>query len=333
MRTIEMENTQSSFLAFTVCANNYLSQAYTLGHSFKKLYPDIKFVIVLVDKKNENINYETQGFEIIEVEEIEEEIEQLATKYNIIELICCMKARGFQFFFNKYDDINKIFYLDADLYLYNKFLDLEDELDKNDILITPHILKPITIDDKKPSENNFLKFGIYNLGFIGIKRSENSFQFLDWWKTNTYLRGHIDIMNGQFVDQLPINLAPILFNNVKVLKNPGLNVAPWNFHERELSCNNESYFVNNTVPLIFLHFSNFLPTVPIKITTTDWYQRVTLEDNTDLKKLYTEYSKKLYANSYIDYSTLIPYYNRFFIKKEIKFSRQVIIKLKSAFGI
>src|ERR1017187_7472506 len=38
-----------------------------------------------------------------------------------------------------------------------------------------------------------------------------------------------------FVDQKWINLAPCFFENVKILKQPGCNMAFWNLHERHLS--------------------------------------------------------------------------------------------------
>jgi hypothetical protein len=44
-------------IIFTLCSNNYLAQAKTLGDSVKKFNPDVLFVIGLVDKLHPEIDY------------------------------------------------------------------------------------------------------------------------------------------------------------------------------------------------------------------------------------------------------------------------------------
>ena len=57
---------------------------------------------------------------------------------------------------------------------------IEKEFKDNEILVVPHINTPIELDGKIPGENLFLKYGIYNLGFIGIHRNCTSIGgFLD----------------------------------------------------------------------------------------------------------------------------------------------------------
>ncbi len=316
-------------VAFTVCSNNYLPQAFTLGQSLTKENIVLRFLIILVDKKKHELNYGEFNFEIIEIQEIEPEIQTLAEKYNIIELSTCVKPKVFQYLFKKFEDIKHFFYFDPDIYVYSSIGMIREELGNKEIILTPHILNPIQIDNIQPNENLFLKFGIYNLGFIAVKKSENVNRFLEWWLGHTYHTGAINLSLGQFVDQLPINLVPIFFDNVAILKDPGLNVAPWNLHERSLSFRDDTYYINERHPLIFLHFSNFKPTKDLKITSMDWYQRVSLSLNKTLEKIYLEYRTTLLKNEYESYSKYVPYYNSFTKIKRVSIITRIWNKVKS----
>ena len=55
-------------IAFTLCANNYLPYAFSLGESLKSTNPNVRFVIGLVDKKLEDFDY--LQYEVIEVKDI-----------------------------------------------------------------------------------------------------------------------------------------------------------------------------------------------------------------------------------------------------------------------
>lgn len=59
---------------------------------------------------------------------------------------------------------------------------LYSDLDKYSILLTPHIYTPVPVDGKKPGENTFLNYGIYNLGFLALKNDFTAREFAHWWK-------------------------------------------------------------------------------------------------------------------------------------------------------
>jgi hypothetical protein len=51
--------------------------------------------------------------------------------------------------------------------------------------------------------------------------------------------------------------VPLYFQNVLISKHKGLNVAYWNFHERNISLDEKEEWKVNNVPLIFLHYSGY----------------------------------------------------------------------------
>ena len=260
---------------------------------------------------------------MIPVANIEPRIDELAGKYSIVELNTALKPRAFEYLLGE-RDFGKAIYLDPDIKIFHSLSTLDAALDRSSILLTPHICTPIPFDGRRPTENMFLNFGVYNLGFIGVAGGEGraghvrggdgigegqeSLRFLRWWKDHTYRQGYIDTHKGIFVDQLPINHVPVFFNDVAILRDPGLNMAPWNLHERRLSVKEGMRMVNEVTPLIFYHFSCFR-SGPLELPL-HLYDRYTLVNRPDLQDLYREYGEDLNKAGHAFYSRLPCYYDR-----------------------
>jgi len=285
-------------IAFTICSNNYLAQAKALGDSITKTNPGYKFFIGLVDTYSPEIDYSFfQPHEILPASEIGvTSFDELWKKYNIIEFNTCVKASFFKYFFKTYQGAQSVFYLDPDIAVYHSLAILETELEQYNVLLTPHIFTPIPLDGMSPTENHFLNYGIYNLGFIAINREcfTNS-KFLDWWEERLLTISYSRPCEGIFVDQLWINLVPIFFEKVKILSSYGFNAGPWNLHERTVTESNAgSYNMNDGLPLYFYHFSNFKISERGRIS--NYYERYSFEGRPHLKTLYNGYYNQLINN-------------------------------------
>jgi len=281
---------------FTICSNNYLAQALSLGKSVTKYNSDYQFVIGLVDKKCSSIDYTKIRFDIIEVEEIGvPDFSQMIDRYNITELNTAVKPFFFKYFWEKQDKTNSIIYLDPDIYVYNSFIELEKLLEIYDIILTPHCTNPID-DDKLPSENNFLNAGLYNLGFLAIRKTENAKIMINWWAKRLVDKAYNNFEKGMFTDQLWMNFTPLFFKNVCISLNPGYNMAYWNLHERSISYSSENYYVNNESLLVFYHFSGFDPTTPDSISK--YQNRFSFEERPELIKLFNAYKNELFKEGY-----------------------------------
>ncbi len=318
-------------ITFTICSNNYLAYAKVLGNSLKVHEPDLQFFIFLCDERNSEINYADLADEVIPVIAIEPQLPALAAKYNIIELNTCVKPRVFEYLFNE-RKFERAIYFDPDIKIYNSFAGLFDQLKTSSIILTPHICTPIPFDNKKPTENHFLNFGIYNLGFLGLQNNEESKKFLTWWKAHTYAQGYIDVYKGIFVDQLPINLVPLFFKNVEVIESMAYNMGPWNLHERYLCVNENTILINEKAPLIFFHFSSFK--VDEMELPLSQYDRFTLSARPDLQKIYYGYNNELKAAGYFFYEKFIYSYahiRQAFVKKvkKEKWKRRLFFKKHS----
>lgn len=293
-------------IIFTICSNNYLSQAKTLGDSLLVHNPDYTFIIGLTDEFDERIDYGLFSPHIIlPVKNIGIlQFDDLWKKYDIVEFNTCVKASYFKYIFSAYPKANNVCYFDPDIVVYHSLSILEEAFLENEILITPHVLSPVEIDDKHPSEYTFLNFGLYNLGFIGVHRNCTlQAGFLNWWENRILTLGYNKPCDGLYVDQLWINLVPIFFEKVILLKNIGLNVAPWNLHERTvLHTIDNKYKMNDGSPLYFFHFSSY--NYKNIDALSKYYSRYSFETHKELKKLYIEYNVKLVGNKIDDFEKI-----------------------------
>lgn len=238
-------------IAFTICSANYLSAALSLKKSFRQ-YNDDPFYIVLTDKspvdKNEN--------NIVEVDEIgidQNTFQTLLEEYNIIEFNTAVKPFAFSWFKKTYKP-GKMMYLDPDILVFDSMDIIWRSIEENDIAVTPHILSYEIKPDLYHLLIASINTGIFNLGFIAVSMNERTDRFLSWWQKHLKKYGHNRIPRGEFYDQKVMNLLPVFFDRLSILKHPGMNVAEWNFHERRLTVLNDRYYSNNE-PVIFFHFS------------------------------------------------------------------------------
>jgi len=289
-----------SKIIFTLCSNNYLAQAQVLAASVRQHQPGWKFVLGLVDTMLEQVDYKSFEFEVVTAADIEPGIQHLAEKYSIVELNTCLKPAFFLYFFQQRQAQNVV-YLDPDIRLYSPLREMEIFFLAGDIILTPHVLTPIPLDKQTPGEKLFLNYGLYNLGFLALKKSLNTDRFLHWWKERTYAQGYDRPAEGLFTDQLWINLVPIYFPRVKILKHTGYNMAPWNLHERYLQDIGGEFRVGPKNKLIFFHFSGF--DLQQNKLHKD-YSRFHADQRPDLRRLYDDYGVRLREENYTFYSSL-----------------------------
>jgi len=293
-------------IVFTLCSNNYLPFAKALGDSLLKSQLDVKFIIGLVDMLDPQVDYSfSSKFEILPCFDIGyPEFQGMLERYNIIEFNTAVKPFYFEYLFQTYPEVERIYYIDPDIYFYKGFEKLDQILKRSNIVLTPMITDPGK--DSQFDELIVLRHGMFNLGFIGIKRSEESFRFINWWKLRLEKYCLIDKARGIFVDQKWIDLAPLFFEGIYVLKHKGYNMAWWNFNERNLIEKNGHFYVNSEkYSLAFFHFSGFKPGSN-SITGRSGESRFGYAALPELRILGQKYEVELLKNGYNFLSTIQP---------------------------
>lgn len=281
--------------ACTIVSPNYLAYARTVAASYLAHHPDHRFFVLIVADHADPAVFAVgeDAFTAVALQQIGlKDLRGEAMKYDILELNTNVKPTFLKYLFATYG-FDKLVYLDPDIFVYAPLAPVFDALDRADAVLTPHITRPID-DDKTPPEQDFLYNGTYNLGFFGVRRSDEGARILDWWERRCLGLGFSEGRTGLFVDQKWMNLLPGLFENVAILRHPGLNMAFWSLHERVLAKTPEGYVVNMTFPLCFFHFSGLTVDDPTQLSkNTDRFQ---LSDRPDLTELFAGYRAAVIGN-------------------------------------
>jgi hypothetical protein len=293
-----------NLVVFTLCSSNFLAQALTLGDSVLRYNPGYRFIIGLVDRSSEDLS-SIIPYEIIEVEQLKiAGFNDMIFRYDITELNTAVKPFFFNYLFERLN-ASAVIYLDPDIQVFAPFTDLEKEIKDNNIIIIPHITRPLN-DHKVQKEEDFLNSGLYNLGFLAVKNSVSGLEMISWWGARLRFKAFIDFKRGLFTDQIWINFVPLFFDQVKIFLHPGYNMAYWNLHERTLTKKNRKYYVNSVYPLVFYHFSGYDPFIPAVLSK--YQDRFTFENKHEFLPLFDNYTRLLLSNGYQSFINRPCYY-------------------------
>jgi glycosyltransferase involved in cell wall biosynthesis len=273
----------------TICARNYVALAITLGKSVKRHHPDAAFVIWLLDEGP--VKGLPEGLRVCHISKaLEPEVlTELLLFYNVRELATAVKPHCLAA--ELADGAERVIYLDPDILVFRPFTETLNLLDEGATgVLTPHILEPLPWDGAKPNELELLGAGVYNLGFLGLARSDDASAFLKWW--GSWLRQHCfeDKSTGTFTDQKWVNFAPAFWPGFQVLRDPTYNVAYWNLPQRKLRSSGTDWLVEGN-PLTFFHFSGFDPSRPEVLSKHQ--NRIDVLPWTALAKLLAHYANLL----------------------------------------
>ena len=131
-------------------------------------------------------------------------------------------------------------------------------------MVTPHQLTPArTSVSVQDNEMGSLLTGVYNLGFLGVRNAPEGKEFARWWADRLLHYCYDDSSRGLFTDQRWMDLAPVYFEGLEILRDPGLNVASWNIADRHLDIDEDGEYTVNGNPLRFFHFTKALGVGPV----------------------------------------------------------------------
>lgn len=237
---------------FTSICANYLPKAMALAESVKSHCPGARFVLCLVEREVHPAAAAFPHFDevVLAKDAGWDNFDAFMFRHSIVEASTAVKPRFMQHLVESHPDADKFVYLDPDVLVYSDLSELEALLDRESIVLCPHLLRPGNID----MEISSLAHGSYNLGFLAVSRSDNSRAFLQWWADRLFLYCYDDKSRGIFTDQKWIDLAPSFFD-VHILKHHGYDFATWSLLGSDLRPGAGGGYMANGDPLRFIHFS------------------------------------------------------------------------------
>jgi 2-polyprenyl-3-methyl-5-hydroxy-6-metoxy-1,4-benzoquinol methylase len=275
----------------TIIAKNYVAQARVLAESFNAAHPEGNCTVLIIDDPDGFIDPAAEPFELLTIDRIGlPDPERMAASYNVLELSTAVKPWLLRTLLER-PGVDSIAYLDPDIRVFAPLDEVERRAREHGVVLTPHFTEPLPRDDEKPSEEDILIAGTYNLGFIGMSEGETTEALLDWWSERLEHHCIVDPERGRFVDQRWIDLAPGLWPGIDLLRDPGFNVAYWNLPTRRLEIAADGGYRVNGSPLKFFHFSGFDPRRPDELSKHQ--TRVDLAADPTLSRICGEYGEAL----------------------------------------
>lgn len=147
-------------------------------------------------------------------------------------------------------EIDEILYIDSDIFFFNDWNLIFEEIGNASIGIVRHRILP------KPNP----MVGEYNVGIVYFRNDMVGASCSWFWKNcltgadQTYYKTH-----GMCGDQVYLTLFPQLFKNVRVIDEKVGHLAPWNFQHQEVFKDKTLIWQGKKQQLVYSHFSNFKP--------------------------------------------------------------------------
>ena len=249
-----MTGTQRCFC--TIITRSHLAWALALADSLRVWDPDLPFVILVSDLPDGE-EPDLGGLEDIEVVRVADLLH--LPMGAAIAAKCADRKDHLRWSLKpvlmEYLHLHhaKVIYGDCDLYFYADPAFIWAELDRADMLLTPHWRSSIATVDR-PNFDQLYVGGLYNAGFVASHR--RGIPALRHWGGNCLEVCFKDFTKGQCDDQAHLNLLPVYFEGVQVLRHRGCNVANWNMVEcARTAAADGAVLINGTFPIVFIHFT------------------------------------------------------------------------------
>jgi len=250
-------------LCFSSFTFSYLNRARVLFQSLRRFHPDWELVALITDEPPGGFAFDPAAEPFDRVVYADElgvpNFPIWLFKHDVVEICTAVKGPFMHQALTE-SGAGAVIYLDPDTALFESLDPLVGWLETHDILLTPHLIDPN--DEAEAILDNDLsasRTGIFNLGFVGVRAAGEGLRFGRWWADRLLSYCYDDQVRGLFVDQRWCDHVPALFDKVKVLRDPGYNVASWNLSQRRVAVGKDGRITVNGQPLRFWHFTKLGP--------------------------------------------------------------------------
>jgi hypothetical protein len=151
-------------------------------------------------------------------------------------------------------EIEKLIYLDNDLFFHSDYTFLFDLLNQHAFLLTPHYYKYDPNKEQNWFEANF-RVGIFNAGFVGANKK--AIPTLQWWADSCAYRCEKNAFRGLFDDQKYLDMVPVIEETTHIVRHKGCNLAGWNIELCPRALVNGAVVIDGKYPVVFVHYNMF----------------------------------------------------------------------------
>lgn len=236
----------------TYCDRNYLVRLLALTDSLTRheRQPFTIFVVCLDELTRTLLNHlrppNIQSIGLHEIESRDRQLCEARTTRSLVEYYWTLTPTVLLFLFEQYSHIDRLTYLDSDLFFFSSPDPMFAEAPDASVLIHGHRFAQ--------KYKKLEAFGTYNVGLLSFVKNPEALSILHEWRKQCLEWCYAHPEEGKFGDQLYLNGWPQRFTGVHVLQHPGVGVAPWNQNDARFAVGPDGAPVVNGAPLIFYHF-------------------------------------------------------------------------------
>jgi hypothetical protein len=278
----------------TTAAKRHLALVRVLARSFQQHHPDIPFFVALADTIDGRFDPDKEPFRCLALDDLgiadlgrmrfhytQQELTYAVTPYLLRHLL----DLGF----------SRAVYLKQESLVLDDLTPVLDLLARHAIVLTPHVQRPIEGPDAVEREAVILQAGVFNVGFLGVAARDSGRAFLEWWQDRLIEHCRRDVGAGMHFEQRWLEMAPIFFDGVHVIRDPAFNIGHWNLPEHAPQPAGDG-FATEGRRVRFVRFSGFDPDRPSAITR--YSRRVSMREIGGGAALFQQYTARLAEAGY-----------------------------------
>ena len=250
-------------LCYSSFTFSYLNRARVLFQTVRRFHPDWELVALITDRAPPRfvLHLEDEPFDrVVWADELPiPDFRRWLFTHDIVEACTAVKGPFLQQACAE-SGADAVIYLDPDTALFSDLSPLVEALESHDILLTPHLTDPNWATEAVlDNDLSASRTGIFNLGFAAVRTSGEGARFAGWWNERLLNWCYDEMDKGIFVDQRWCDHVPALFDKVRIVRDPGYNVASWNLSTRKIEVGKDGVIRVNGHRLRFWHFTKLGP--------------------------------------------------------------------------
>lgn len=279
----------------TIVAKSCLSYARVLARSFRRCHPDSPFFVLLADDVQGCFDPAGEPYALVwltdldlpRLERFRFHHPQQAFSYACTPfLIAWLLAQG----------LERVVYFKQETLVLDDLSPLFERLGESPLVMTPHLVEPLSGPDAAARELNILQSGVYNVGVLGVGQHPTSQRFLSWWQDRLLTHCRLDVEAGLHYEQRWLDLVPGFFEGVHVLRDPAYNIGHWSLPERRIEVAPDGGVLVDGRSCRVVRFSGYRPDDPTRIT--GYNARLSWEEAGPVRQVFERFGQALDREGY-----------------------------------
>lgn len=233
----------------TLFDSNYLAKGVAMLRSLRLHCPEARVYVLCMDDLAHSLlgKLALPGVVCLTLTDVEDEA-LLAVKpeRSMAEYCWTLSPCLPWYLFGRYPEIDRITYLDADLYFFSDVAPLFEEMGDASITIIEHRFVP---------ELQHLEVrGRFCVEWVSFRRDEEGMACLRHWREQCIEWCFYRLEEDRMGDQKYLDKWPERYDSLCILQHPGAGVAPWNYARYAYGKDDRGGLTVDGLPLIFYHF-------------------------------------------------------------------------------